>query len=262
MKQGINRVRTRVIGALLAASTLGIFLSALPQAAHADGVPLATGDVLAATGSGQVKHFSSSGTLLDTLDDTSASTYTTGMCFNSSGDMFVTNFSSDTISEFDAGGNLLNATWATVPTIPESCSISAANDMYVGGPGAPTIYEFNSAGTLTNSFAVTGGSGTGGTDWLDLAADQCTILYTGEGSQNPQLQRVHPDPKRGPQHGYPGALLRATHPAQRRRNGGVRIRSSPPRQLRQYLADLHHPWYRGVVLDEPRPRRHHLLDGG
>jgi hypothetical protein len=148
-----------------------------------NGVALNNGDVLAATGDGQVEHFSPSGTLLDTLDNGSGSTFTTGMCFDSSQDLYVTNFSSNTISEFNSAGNLVAETWASVPTTPESCSFNAAGDMYVGGPGAPTIYEFNPSGTLINSYSVTGGSGTGGTDWLDVSSDQCTILYTGEGSE-------------------------------------------------------------------------------
>jgi hypothetical protein len=187
--QKIMYVPKRTLAALLACG-LSIALVAPAQAADADGIPLAPGDVLAGTGAGQVKHFSPGGKPLDTLDTTTGSNFTTGMCFNSSGDLFVTNFSSSTISEFDRGGNLLKATWATLPTSPaeispESCTIDASDHMYVGNPNSPTptIYEFNTSGTQINSFAVTGGSGTGGTDWLDLAADQCTILYTGEGSE-------------------------------------------------------------------------------
>jgi hypothetical protein len=172
-----------VLLGLLALPAAALAVPALLPAASANGVPLVAGDVLAATGSGQVKNFSSTGTLQDTLDNTSGATYTTGMCFNASKDLFVTNFDSDTISEFDSGGNLLNATFATAPTTAESCAVDIHNNMFVGGPGAAAIYEFNSTGTLINTFSVTGGSGTGGTDWVDLEIDNCTILYTGEGSE-------------------------------------------------------------------------------
>jgi hypothetical protein len=183
--------------AALLAGALSLASVVTPQAAHADGVPLSQGDVLAATGSGRVRHFNPSGSLLDTLNTTSGSNFTTGMCFNSSGDLFVTNISELTISEFDPQGNLLKATWATVPTSPESCTVDAADHMYVGGPSSPTIYEYDSTGTKVNEFTVKGGSGTVGTDWLDLAADQCTILYTGEGkeilSYNVCTQTQNPD---------------------------------------------------------------------
>jgi len=175
------RLCTGAVVLALAALTGLPLLAAAP--AYANGVGLSHGDVLAATGNGQVKHFSPSGTLLDTLDTGTAATYTTGMCFLSSGDLLVTDFNSDEISEFSPAGNLVTSTWATVPSTAESCTVDAHDNVYVGGPGAAAIYEFNSSGTLINTFPVTGGSGTGGTDWVDLASDQCTILYTGEGSQ-------------------------------------------------------------------------------
>jgi hypothetical protein len=168
---------------LVALPVATLAVPALTSVAGANGVALSVGDVLAATGNGLVKHFDSSGSLLDTLDTGTGAEFTTGMCFDSSGDLFVTDFGSDELSKFDSGGNLLSSTWATEPSIPESCTVDASGNVYVGGPGAPIIYEFNSSGTQINSFSVTGGSGTGGTDWVDLSADECTILYTGEGTQ-------------------------------------------------------------------------------
>ena len=186
-----STTRSRQVCLGLAALVLGLValpvatlaVPALTSVAGANGVALSIGDVLAATGNGQVKHFDSSGSQLDTLDTSTGATYTTGMCFDSSGDLYVTDFDSNEISKFDSGGNLLASTWATEPSTPESCTVDASGNVYVGGPSAPVIYEFNSSGTQINSFPVTGGSGTGGTDWVDLAADQCTILYTGEGTQ-------------------------------------------------------------------------------
>jgi hypothetical protein len=179
-----------VLLGLLGLPAAALAVPALLPAASANGVPLVAGDVLAATGNGIVSHFNNTGTLLDSLNNGTSATYTTGMCFDTSKDLFVTNFDSDSISEFSSAGNLLNATWATTPTgvnanpaTAESCTINAANDMYVGGPGSADIYEFNPSGTLINTYPVTGGSGTGGTDWVDLSADQCTILYTGEGAE-------------------------------------------------------------------------------
>jgi hypothetical protein len=194
----------RTLGILLAVGLAVPFMAAT-QAAHAETVPLTPGDVLAGTGNGEVKQFSPTGTLRNTLDNGSGSEFTTGMCFNSSGDLFVTNFSTGTISEFDPDGNLLNAKWATVPTTPESCTVDASDNMYVGGPSSATIYEFDPSGLQINSFAVTGASASGGTDWIDLAADQCTILYTGQGNeilsynvcsrtQNPDLTTSLPGP--------------------------------------------------------------------
>ena len=169
----------RAMAALLVA-TVVVLVGA--SHARANGVPLTNGDVLAATGNGQVKNFSPSGTLLDTLDTTTGSTYTTGMCFDSSNDLFVTDFSTNALSEFDTGGNLKAASFATTASTPESCAPDASNNLYVGGPSAPAIYKFSPSGTLLNTYSVTAdGSGTGGTDWVDLASDECTVLYTDEG---------------------------------------------------------------------------------
>ncbi|MGA8723808.1 MAG: hypothetical protein WB565_02095 [Acidimicrobiales bacterium] len=172
-----------VMGAAFMVPALGLTSSPI---AAADGVPLVHGDVLASVGSGTVDNYSPTGTLNDTLDTTTGATYTTGGCFDSSGNFYVTDFGSDEISKFNSSGNLVNADWASPNNTPESCTVDASGDVYVGGPtqpSGPTIYEYNSSGTQINAFSVTGGSGTGGTDWVDLAADQQTMLYTGEGSE-------------------------------------------------------------------------------
>jgi hypothetical protein len=172
---------TLVLG-LLTLPVASIALPVLDTPASANGVPLQTGDVLASVGNGEVDNYSGSGGLNDTLNDGTGATNTTGVCFDTSGDLFVTNFLSDTLSEFSPAGNLVHSTWATEPSTPESCTVNAQNDVFVGGPGAPVIYEYDPSGTLINSFQVQGGSGTGGTDWVDLESDDCTLLYTGEGS--------------------------------------------------------------------------------
>src|SRR5579863_2820654 len=153
-----TRQARRARRALVAVLAAGAAVLALAPIASANGVPLANGDVLAATGNGQVENFSPSGTLLDTLDTTTNAIYMTGMCFLSNNDLLATDFGSDELSQFDTGGNLLAPTWASVPSTAESCTVDAANNVYVGGPSSPTIYKFNSSGTLVNSFSVTGGS--------------------------------------------------------------------------------------------------------
>jgi hypothetical protein len=171
-----------LVSGLLALPVATIALPVFDGTASANGVPLQPGDVLASVGDGEVDNFSPSGALNDTLNNGTNATFTTGGCFDTSGDFFVTNFDSNSLSEFDAAGNLVQSTWATAPSLPESCTVNAQNDVFVGGQGAPIIREFDPSGALINSFNVQGGSGTGGTDWVDLA-DQCTLLYTGQGSE-------------------------------------------------------------------------------
>ena len=153
----LNRIKPIALGTvitlLLGLLVLPVATLAVPvldTAASANGVPLQTGDVLASVGNGEVDNYSASGTLNDTLNNGTNATYTTGGCFDTAGDFFVTNFDSDSLSEFSPAGNLLNSTWATEPSIPESCTVDAANDVFVGGPGAAVIYEYNSSGALIN----------------------------------------------------------------------------------------------------------------
>ncbi len=153
-------------------------------AAVALGSPITTGDVLVAVGNSQVKVFDQTGTLLQTLNDASGTPFTTGMVFDGSGNLYVTNFTTDTISKFDSNGNLIASTWATSNNTPESILVNAAGNFLVGGPGANVINEYTAAGGSPSvSFTVQGGNGTGGTDWTDLEANQTTLLYDGEGTE-------------------------------------------------------------------------------
>jgi hypothetical protein len=179
-KRGKRRI---VLTAAVAAMTLGLLVALIgASAASANGVALAKGDVLAGVGSAQVKNFSPSGTLQDTLTDTSGAAFTTGMCFDSSGNLYVTDFGT-TMSKYDSGGNLLTSPFGSgYPSgHPESCTVDATNNIYVGGPGSPNIEKFDTSGSLLATFSVEGAPNTGGTDWVDLAADQCSLYYTGEG---------------------------------------------------------------------------------
>ena len=141
------------------------------------------GDVFAAVGNGQVKEFTPNGTLVQTLNDGTGSSFTTGMAFDGSGNLFVTNFSSTTVSKFNSDGALASSNFLTGYSTPESILLDALGNLYVGGNGTATIAKYSaSGGAPTQTFTVTGGNGTGHTDWIDLSADQHTILYDGEGT--------------------------------------------------------------------------------
>ena len=88
------------------------------------------------------------------------------------------------MSKYDSGGNLLISPFpSSFPGgHPESCTLDAADNIYVGGPESASIEKFDTSGNLLETFAVESAGRTGGTDWVDLAANQCTVYYTGEGS--------------------------------------------------------------------------------
>ena len=138
-------------------------------------VPFAVGDVFAGIGNGRYNHFSPTGTLLETLDDTKDNFNTTGMCFDPAGNMYGTNLSANSMSKFMNNGTLVGL-FGSFNANPESCLIINGNTMFtsqVGGTG--DILKFNLAGTQLANYNVAR------SDWIDLAADQCTMFYSDEG---------------------------------------------------------------------------------
>ncbi len=176
----VPQVRSWILlgGALLMAG----FWLALAGTAKADGVPLQSGNVLVALGEGKIGDFTPTGTLLDTLDTTSGSSEETGMCFDGAGNLYTTNFEADTVSKFNAAGNLVQASWGgPYNTDPESCVVNQAQQVFVGqADGSHQVLEFDSSGTLLNSYSPM--TQDRGTDWIDLESDGHTLHYTSEGS--------------------------------------------------------------------------------
>lgn len=140
------------------------------QATKAD--TFAIGDIFASVGSGQVKVFSPSGTLKQTLS-TGQGGFTTGSVFDSAGNFYVTNFSANTVSKFNNNGTLIGNFGGGYAT-PESIVIDAAGNVYVGSVGNG-LRKFDAAGNFLASYS------TGRVDFFDIAADQHTVLITTEG---------------------------------------------------------------------------------
>ena len=146
------------------------------------GIAFQTGDVLAGVGSGQIKHFSPTGTLIQTLDTTTSSNEQTGMCFDADGNLYSTNFSAGSMSKFDPSGNLIDAVWASgFSSSPESCVFDGATIFSGEVNGANDVRKWNLSGTQVDSYDVP--TTTRGSDWIDLADDGCTLFYTSEGSE-------------------------------------------------------------------------------
>ncbi len=138
------------------------------------------GDVFAAVGNGKVQHYSANGTLKDTYN-VCGSGYVTGMAFDSAGNLYVTCFSNNKVVKVERDtGNVID-TFTTDPSgHVESIVFDSFGNFYVGQPdGTKDILKFNSAGTQVGRFDVK--TEKRGSDWIDLASDQCTIYYTSEG---------------------------------------------------------------------------------
>jgi hypothetical protein len=142
------------------------------------------GDLFLSTGNGHVQERTPSGTVVQTLDSGSGGAFNTGSAFDASGNLYVTEFSTATISKFGPTGTFLG-TFGSGFVQPESIVFDKAGNVYVGDAGQGVIQKFSASGTHLASYNVVVEDR--GTDWIDLAADQCTMRYTSEGSSVKQF---------------------------------------------------------------------------
>ena len=136
--------------------------------------PFSIGDVFASTGDGKVDVFSKTGVHKATLDTTLGG-FTTGSTFDSFGNFYVTAFSSNVVSKFDANGVLVNSAWTTGLGANESIVFNKTGQAYIGNAGASQVLKVDANGVHLQTFNVQSG-----TDWIDLAADQKTLIYSDE----------------------------------------------------------------------------------
>jgi hypothetical protein len=147
---------------LIGASALALAFS-LP--AHA--VPYTIGNVFVSTGVGTVQEYTPTGTLVQTLSG--GSSFMTGSAFDASGNFYVTNFGANQVLKYDNAG-ALQGTFGGGYSTPEMIVVDAAGDFYVGNLGG-NIRKFDAAGNLLTVI------NTPRVDFMDLAADQTTMLY-------------------------------------------------------------------------------------
>jgi hypothetical protein len=136
--------------------------------------PFQVGDIFASTSGGNIQHRNSAGVLLETLNNGSGG-FTTGSAFDSAGNLYLTNFSSNTVTRFAGPGDPHTASlFGGGYSTPESIVFAADGHVLVGSIGGG-IREFDAAGTFVKTIAA-------GVrvDWFDLAADQDTIVFTQE----------------------------------------------------------------------------------
>ena len=143
-----------------------------------------TGDVFAGTNGGNYQHYDGAGNLLETLT-TGLGGFTTGMAFDSTGNLYGTNFSVSSVSQFAGPGDPPNHSVfvnTDANSAVESIVFDAAGNFYVGqASGTRDILKFNAGGVFQARYDVA--TETIGADWIDLAADQKTMYYTSEGAR-------------------------------------------------------------------------------
>jgi hypothetical protein len=145
----------------------------LTVSASAVAVPFTVGNVFVSTGAGTVLEYTPTGTLVQTL--AVGTGFITGSAFDSTGNFYATRFSDNAVQKFASDGSDLGMFGGGYST-PEMVVIDQSNNVYVGSLGG-TIRKFNSSGAFLSE------STPGRVDFMDLAADQTTMLFTQEGGE-------------------------------------------------------------------------------
>jgi cysteine-rich repeat protein len=141
------------------------------------------GDVFTAAGDGKYNVFSNTGVFKETIDTGLSGEYTTGCSFNQDrSKLYTTVFFASKVFVFDTTHP--HAVLQTIDTSPgistESIVFDAAGNFYVGHAyGDFKIRKYNASGTFLESYSAA--MDARGTDWIDLATDQCTLFYTSYG---------------------------------------------------------------------------------
>jgi len=238
-------------GRLVAFLLLSVAQTLSAGVVHA--APFQLGDIFAAVGdsdlngTSEVRRYNAAGVLQETLQLTGASNRSTGMAFDSAGNLYATGFDSNVVKKFDSNGALLGNFGSGYAT-PESIVFDNAGNVYVSNVSDGGIRKFDAAGnfitTILPGVRV---------DWMDLAADQTTMLYSQEGSP---ILRVNVSTNTADRRPF----VRASDPSRRKRAGRKRREHQALQLFRSPGSDIRRRRRRSLVRLEPQPRRHLLLE--
>jgi streptogramin lyase len=176
----LRRLAGRAVLGVLAAGLATVALAA-GAAADTGAGSVNQGDLLVAVAGGTIKHYDPSGREVGSFDTPTTHAGLGGMCFDAAGNLYATDFDAGVIHKYDKNGHVLKDSVASEPLLnPESCVVDSAGNLYVGSPVAPPTVVRIAVDGRVDRFSVAGEAR--GSDWIDLAADQCTLLYTSEGT--------------------------------------------------------------------------------
>jgi hypothetical protein len=142
----------------------------------------------------KIRRYTTGGTYIDSWDDRMPNTFSnivTGMCFAPNGNVLATRFSYPGPILYSRFGAILDEdfTQHVVGDVSflnhESCAFDHAGNVYIGQAGASSspddqvpVLKFDRYGTRLDTLVLP--TGPRGTDWIDLAGDDCTLYYTSE----------------------------------------------------------------------------------
>jgi hypothetical protein len=138
----------------------------------------------------RIRRYTTGGTFVDTWSGITSGVVT-GMCFAPTGELLASVFTDTSPFLYSRLGVELDPDFGAGAfgagnfQTNESCVYDRNGNVYVGSAGVSgspdsnvPIRKFDKYGNLLDTFVVP--TGTRGTDWIDLAGDQCTIYYTSE----------------------------------------------------------------------------------
>jgi len=139
-------------------------------------------NVFVSVSSGLVREFTPVGAAVQDIDCTSVggTSFTTGSVFDDAMNFYVTMFNGGNVCKTNMDNTVHTSFGSGYSGSPESILFNGAGEAYTGEvDGANDIRHFTATGTPIASFDVA--IEDRGADWIDLAADQCTMFYTSEG---------------------------------------------------------------------------------
>src|SRR5208282_5133398 len=118
----------------------------------------------------------------------------TGVAIDSSGHVWVTNYTGDTVTALNNDGTLLGnfAPAGSNFTAPTGVAIDSSGNVWAANTGANTVTALNNAGTLLGNFAP---SGSNFSQPFGVAIDS---LDQGLGDERKRRQRNRPERRREP----------------------------------------------------------------
>lgn len=150
------------------------FLTAGFSQADAFAAQFSYGDIFASVNNGQVRHYGADGTLLETLN-TGVGGLTTGLAFDSGGNLFVSNHTNGSITRFSADEGHAASQFGVNLSIkkPEGIIFDNSGNLWVGSGCCGDIKKLDSNGN--NVLSLKTGRRA---DWIQLNQDESSIYYT------------------------------------------------------------------------------------
>jgi hypothetical protein len=163
-------------------SAVTTLASVVGSASPAAAAGYTKGDLFVSRGDGHVEERTPSGALVQTLNSGKAFPSSSGSAFDpTTGTFYVTEFGNQSVSKYNNLGTFVGNFGSGYNSDPESVLVDKSSNVWVGqADGTHHILKFSPSGTLLQTFSPA--VGPRGTDWIDLAADQCTMHYTSEGN--------------------------------------------------------------------------------